>query len=150
MYHFIYFFFFCESTAKMKCALCVTFIQLKDFYLGLCEIAFRLNTSHFFGKGGVDLGRCVIHTRLDATFPNCPLWSPRATELSYYNGDEWEATGEKRQKGGSCYSNQIINSTPIPLFAPFSLKNTPQKTETHSPGNGSDLILKIFLSCLSF
>lgn len=45
------------------------------------------------------------------TFSNCPLGSPKATEHSYYNKDEWESRGEKTQRlGDSCHGDQIINS----------------------------------------
>lgn len=106
------------------------------------------------GEVEADLGLCVIHSRSDATFPNCPLWSPRATELSHYNGDEWEATGEKRQKGGV-----VVMATGTSTLHPsFSLLLSHTKTHLrrheaqtgHVAGNDSDWTLKTFLPGLSF
>lgn len=79
---------------------------------------------------------CDIHTRQDPTFLNCPLPCPTATELNCYNGDEWEARGEKGQGGGGVAATATRTSTPHPLLS-FSLKYTPRKTQTdtsHLPG----------------
>lgn len=55
-----------------------------------------------------------LQSAFSPTFPNCPPWSPGATELSYYNGDEWEASGEKRQEGEqlSWQPKHQLSSTP--------------------------------------
>lgn len=55
-----------------------------------------------------------LRSAFSPTFPNCPPWSPGATELSYYNGDEWEASGEKRQEGEqlSWRPKHQLSSTP--------------------------------------
>lgn len=77
-----------------------------------------------------------MHTRPDATFPNCPLRSPRATELNYYNGDEWEAGVRKDRRGVVVTATR--SSTLHPLLS-VSLKHTPQKTGTVIfPGYDSD------------
>lgn len=83
-------------------------------------------------------GPCVMHTRPDATFPNCPLRSLRATELNHHNEDEWEAGGEKGQEGG-----WLPRKPEHQLYNPSSLKYTSEKTQTdtnHLPGRCSDFI----------
>lgn len=52
------------------------------------DIVFRslVKCSFFFFFFSDFVSMCEIQTRPDATFPNCPLRFPRATELNYYNG----------------------------------------------------------------
>lgn len=94
-----------SGSCNVGCCIFYKYIKKKKM-LSLCWFIYFFCSVFFF----------VIHTRPDATFPNCPLWCPRATELNYYNGDEWEAMGEKGQEGGSYTATRKSTLHPPPLL----------------------------------
>lgn len=68
--------------------------------------------------------------------PKSPLRFLSATQLSYYNGDEWESGGEKRQRRevvvGCRHGDQNNNSALHLLLDPLGYTH-PQKTKTDNP-----------------
>lgn len=100
----------------------------------------RLNFSAVFCDR---VWRILAHA--DAAFPSCPLRSPGATELNYYNGDEWEAGGQRGRGGVGCHSNQNINSTPPSPLLRLQIHTFEDRADTnHSPGYSSDFSLMMF------
>lgn len=67
--------------------------------------------------------------------PKSPLWFLRATQLSYYNGDEWESRGEKRQRGEEvvgCRHGDQNNNSVLHLLDPFGYTHPPENKNRQS------------------